>query len=553
MHGTGRHPAGGQPEVAALLTRFLVVFSMTITLVVMGQAADRLSALLWPLPSSRTLTGGFADTRPDHFHGGVDIRAREPQPVIAPTDGWIERIAVNPSGYGRALYFRLADGRTAVFGHLSQFSPSIEEAMRDSQIVTGTYRMDVSYTEPRVELTFKRSATLAYTGQTGSGPPHLHFEIREGAVQTDPLASYAPVDRARPVIVNIWWTTLSDYLPTSAGTPLETPKNGGKWLTHRRQPIHTNQPVALCIQTYDPGPWGRHAVPTTIRLRANGQVLYEDFTGRIDLTKSKDFYETVLWSERKQFNRDVRRLFAPPPPQQYALTASSKVGWLTNLSDTEVTVEVEDRAGNVTTASIPITCGNFDGAATLPPPTALQTGAFTLSNSDCSLAWATLSQISPSEVVVSPADIGFSRPCTLSYCYTPGARAGLFFYERTAAANFRPLWPIASPDNSEYMACEILCGGNYGVAMDTTAPVLQLSLLRGTIRFRLTDGSSWVDDRTIRCRVDSLTAIAEFEYQERGGVIWTQNPLTRGPHEVQLTAGDRAGNILTWHSTVHIP
>jgi hypothetical protein len=508
-------------------------------------------SLLWPLPSSGTLTGGFADTRPDHFHGGVDLRAQTPQPVIAPTDGWVERLSVNPSGYGHTLYFRLDDGRTAVFGHLSRFAPLVEEALRDSQLVTGTARIEIVYPVPRVELTFTRGDTIAYTGKTGTGPAHLHFEIREGTVQTDPLSNFEPQDHAKPVITGLWWTTLSGYSPVASGFRLNAPQRGNQWLTHQRHGIDTNEPVAFFIQAYDPGPWGRNAVPAAIRIRVNGELVHEIFPGRIDLVGPKQFYGDIIWAQRRRNRRDIRRLFLPPPPAQYAFTPIASDGWLSDLSNATVTIEVVDRAGNTATAEVPVTCGPAHNAP-VPPPCALTSGAFTLFGDIPSLAWAKLSPRSPSEIFISPAEMGFARPCTLAYHYAPANRAGLYFYERTSASSWKPLWSIAELENGETMSCTILHGGTYGVALDTIPPQIQLSAFGGRIRLRAFDVGSWIDDGTLRCTVDSLTAIPEFEYDARGGFIWTRTPLARGRHDVQVTAGDRAGNVQTYRSILRI-
>ena len=517
-------------------------------------AAPKMGRLLWPLPGSTTITGGHADTRPDHFHGGVDLRARTPLPVVAPTDGWVERLAVQPSGYGRVLYFRMDDGRTAVFGHLSRFVPPLEETLRDSQMVTGTYRVEMLYPEPRTELEFKRGAVLAYTGETGVGPPHLHFEIREGAVQTDPLANYSPVDTDKPVIVNLWWTTASGYSPVSIGTPLEERDGSGKWTTHQHAAIDVSEPIGFFIQTYDPGPWGRHAVPSIIRITVGEHVLHEEYPSRIDLAAPKDFYEEIVWSERKRYEKDVRRLFALLPPAQLQHSLTGIEGWLTNLRDATVTIEVEDRAGNVTQAFVPLSCGDFDTTQNAALPNVLHGGPFILQSDDVTLAWARLDSIGAREVMIVPWDIGFAKPCTLSYRFAPGERVpGLFFYERTASGGMRAIWRIASLDRDGAMSCTILRSGTYGVAEDHDPPTVQFSVRQGKINFKVRDAYSYIDDSTIRCLVDGVTAIAEYEYDKHGGVIWTRSPLTRGAHSIELSAGDRAGNVGRWVSTARIP
>ncbi len=517
-------------------------------------AESRIGALLWPLPDSKVLTGGFADSRTDHFHGGVDLRARTPLPVVAPTNGWIERIAVQPSGYGRVLYYRMEDGHTAVFGHLSRFVTPVEEALRDSELVAGTYRVDFSYREPQTELRFARGETIAYTGKSGVGPPHLHFEVREGAVQTDPLANYAPVDKDKPVIVALWWTTLSQYSPLSSGNPLEEAKDKpGTWLTHMHEPIHENEPVAFFIQTYDPGPWGRHAVPSIVRIKDGKDVLYETHPARIDLL-AKDFYSAIVWPEQKRNKKDIRRLFAPPPPRQFHRSPERNESWISGLRDETLTIEVEDRAGNITKALVPVTCGDFDSTRSPAPPTLLNAGPFQLQTDDVMLAWARMDSVAPREVIIAPFDLGFARACTLSYRFQAGERLpGLFFYERTASGGMRAIWRMSGLDHDGAMSCTIFHGGTFGVGVDDAPPTAQFSVRQGKIRFKVRDALSYIDDSSIRCRVDSATAIAEYEYEGSGGLIWTQEPLRRGPHRVEFTAADRAGNVGHWLSEVRIP
>ena len=70
--------------------------------------------------------------RPNHFHSGVDIKTDgvTGKPVVAAADGYVVRIAVSPSGYGRALYIAHPDGTTTVYGHLERFRTDIESYLR---------------------------------------------------------------------------------------------------------------------------------------------------------------------------------------------------------------------------------------------------------------------------------------------------------------------------------------------------------------------------------------------------------------------------------------
>ena len=55
-------------------------------------------------------------------------------PCLAIADGYIEHIAVGYNGYGRGLWLRLNDGSLAVYGHLEQFNPLIENLIRTEQL-----------------------------------------------------------------------------------------------------------------------------------------------------------------------------------------------------------------------------------------------------------------------------------------------------------------------------------------------------------------------------------------------------------------------------------
>lgn len=513
-------------------------------MLLLAAACAHAGDLLWPLPDGRYLTGGYADSRPDHFHGGIDLRTGPRHlPVVAPTDGWIERIAVSPGGYGRAIYLRMTDGRTAVYAHLHEFVPPLERLMRAAQLRTGTYRMDTLFFESAVERAFRRGDTLAFTGSSGSGPPHLHFEIREGAIQTDPLANYEPRDHQRPVITAIRWVELADFSHETSGRKW----NGGE--------IRADSPVALLIQTYDPGPWGRHAVPACLRVRVNESVAFEDWPSRIDLHGTRNIYSKIVWPARRRDGTDIRRLFhmLPPPARLDSLTRRD--GWLAGLDHAEITIEVEDRAGNVTSTHLTISCGPWPDVRPNVAKPPLQRGQFRIhADHDPVAAWAILENPSGWEIRIEPSGLAFGDRVRLTYCLQDNERLpGLYFYERRENGSRKPLWRLPDSGTEDTMACWILRAGTYGVAEDHEPPRLVLSGRSGKLRFSLSDDESAIDDSAVRCRVNGITAVAEYEPEENGGAIWTAEPLRRGTHDVWFEAADRAGNVRTWQVNVDIP
>jgi len=134
---------------------------------------------LWPTDASHYLTSSFAEYRPGHFHAGIDIKTwgREGYKVIAVRDGYISRIRVSPFGYGKAIYQRLDTGEIAVYAHLSRFNNKLEKFVKQEQQKRGAYSFS-KYLKPD-QFPVKKGEVIAYTGSSGIGYPHLHFELRD--------------------------------------------------------------------------------------------------------------------------------------------------------------------------------------------------------------------------------------------------------------------------------------------------------------------------------------------------------------------------------------
>jgi hypothetical protein len=133
----------------------------------------------WPTDASTRITSTFAEYRSTHFHGGIDISTNGTtgHNVFATRDGYVSRIRIDPTGYGKMLYVTHRDGYTSTYAHLKGFVGSIAKAANDEQCRVGRYRIDL-VTEPN-QLPVRKGDLIAYSGDTGFGPPHLHFEIRD--------------------------------------------------------------------------------------------------------------------------------------------------------------------------------------------------------------------------------------------------------------------------------------------------------------------------------------------------------------------------------------
>ena len=138
-----------------------------------------------PLDIDLVLSGSFGELRSNHFHSGLDIKTqgREGLNVNASAEGYVSRIKLSHYGYGKAIYITHPNGYTTVYGHLKDFSETIDKYIREKQYTKETYEIELFPTPS--ELVLKQGELIAYSGNTGgSGGPHLHFEIRDNEERT---------------------------------------------------------------------------------------------------------------------------------------------------------------------------------------------------------------------------------------------------------------------------------------------------------------------------------------------------------------------------------
>jgi peptidase M23-like protein len=162
---------------------------------------------VFPLDEPAGLVASFGEYRPDHLHPGVDFstRGRDGLPVHAVEAGRIYRLKVEWRGYGRALYIRHADGRISVYAHLERYEDShlgLEKLVSREKEKRGVrYPGDIQLEPP---IPVRRGEVVGYSGESGAGLPHLHFEMRRDDQEpADPLVPGWISGSAPPVFESV--------------------------------------------------------------------------------------------------------------------------------------------------------------------------------------------------------------------------------------------------------------------------------------------------------------------------------------------------------------
>ncbi len=210
----------------------------------------------WPMAAKPALTSTFGEYRPGRFHAGLDLKTwgKEGFPVHAVSDGYVWRIRTSPWGYGRVVYLALRDGRTAVYAHLSRFAPALTALVETEQERKGAYSVNLFLKPGQVGVA--RGETIGFSGSTGTGVPHLHFELRDGSQRPiNPLLNGFPAkDTIPPTIKSLALVPLnSEARVAGENAPRVV---GVRWNRKRKHYLAAGEvdiegAIGVAVETYD--------------------------------------------------------------------------------------------------------------------------------------------------------------------------------------------------------------------------------------------------------------------------------------------------------------
>lgn len=312
----------------------------------------------WPLQPPRPVTSSFGEYRRNHFHGGIDFSTdgRTGLPVHAVADGWVWRVRASGSGYGRSIYLRLTDGRTAVYAHLDRFAPVVRDFVEAAQESLGQYEVDLQPGPGR--LSFRRGEIVAWSGDSGAGPAHLHFEMREGMKADLGLnprwIGFSDPDSTRPLIRRLIVAPVGpgSRVDGQPGRASYDVIEGGAGRFRLARPPKIEGAARLSIETWDPAPRGNRLAISRVRLTWGGRRLFEASLERFSWERAHDaerFYDQAEADMGKSF---VVHLYRPDGPAS-PLPGLGPAGQglidprREGASGESLEVAVEDAAGHV--------------------------------------------------------------------------------------------------------------------------------------------------------------------------------------------------------------
>ena len=270
-----------------ILLFFLLILLTVPFQFIRAQKNDSKDYFRSPVNFPITMAGSFGEIRRNHFHSGIDIRTggAEGKPVYAIADGYVSRVNISGTGFGKALYVSHPNGYTSLYAHLQRYAGPIAAWIKSRQYSNESFTMDAEV--PPGELKIKKGDLIAYSGNSGaSGGPHVHFEIRDSKTQeiVDPLDfGFVKPDNSLPGITSVSiypqdnraLINFSDHQVT-----LPVVGNAGIYSINQHDTVKVTGNIIFGIATSDAADGGLKTGVNVIQLSVDGITVFSQDINR---------------------------------------------------------------------------------------------------------------------------------------------------------------------------------------------------------------------------------------------------------------------------------
>ena len=560
------------------------ILFITIGLTTFSQTLEKIDPNYYAVPVKIPvfLAGNFAELRPNHFHGGIDIKTqgRTGLEVDAAADGFISRIVISPTGFGRALYIDHPNGTTTVYGHLESLAPPIDEYIRNIQYEKETFAID--QTVPPGLLTVKKGEQVAKSGNAGSSSgPHLHFEIRRTKEETmlNPLMFNMPVkDKIKPTIQTLMVYPLSEDASVSGkqvAQKFEIIKTPNGYQLKVNQPISVFGNIGFGVQAVDllDGSANKCGI-YSIRLIVDDQLIYSFTMDDVVIDESRYINSHMDYALAARSGQRLYRTWLEPGNKLQIYNTIEKRGIFeaTDGKLHQVKYEIADVYGNSTSLTFKIQSKEIKVNPTPPK------GELFKYNHHNEIKDDGIRFSIPEGALYSNVDFQYLKKPALSKFYSPvyqlhNGSVALHFacplrikavnlpenlQSKVMLAQIDPatgrIYSATGKYDDGWVEGNIRTLGSYALAVDTEAPkIVSLNVAdkngkkdTSRLKFKVTDNLSGIEN--FRGTIDGKWVL--FEYDLKNNLLSYTFDKTRfkfgGNHQLNLEVTDFKGNTSTY-------
>ncbi len=341
----------------------LFLFLCLATIICNAQQTEK-EIFVSPLESVPSLSSNFAELRNDHFHSGLDYKTGgvTGKEVHAAADGYVYRVGVSPSGYGKAIYLRHSNGYSTIYGHLDRFRSDIEEYVNSKQYELKSF--PVSLYPVRDQFKVKKGEVIAWSGNSGgSSGPHLHFEVRQSSTEEpiNPLMfDLGVTDNIRPTIEKVVLYPLSKNSSVNKNHnkfSMKLTGNGGSFTIANENTIQVNGLIGIGVKCWDgfnesPNRCGVYSIDVTV----DSIPTYSFIARRFSFNESRFLNSHIDYPAKISDNDYIHKLYVEPGNKlsMYNNLINRGILSFTDNKTHRIIIRIMDAAGNASQVSFKV-------------------------------------------------------------------------------------------------------------------------------------------------------------------------------------------------------
>ena len=315
-----------------------------------------------PLDIELILNGNFGESRPSHFHSGIDFKTqfKEGLNVFSSAEGYVSRISIKHGGFGKALYINHPNGYTTVYAHLKNFNKKIEDYIKKIQYNKKSYQIEHYLKKDVIKIL--KNENIGKSGNTGSSfGPHLHYEIRltknQKAINPQ-LFEIDIKDTRRPIINSVFLYKLDSLNKISEPIKLKIKKVNDS--IYQSEEVTANGTIGFGISGFDRQDLannknGIYKYSTVYDNKENIEFNFNSFFFEESI-KIKTLIDYKYYIENKS---RIVKLFKDHG-NNLSIYSNNKSGYINIEKDISLyQITLADLKGNKSTIKIPITKGDL--------------------------------------------------------------------------------------------------------------------------------------------------------------------------------------------------
>ena len=554
------------------LLKFLLLFVLKVSVWTQIITVDS----TWHLPigtSVPELSAGFGDIRPNHFHMGLDFRTngQEGIPLYAISDGYISRIRISSTGYGRVIYIDHTNGLTSVYAHCSQFSERINAFVIPTQIQFKQNEIDWKFSPD--ELPVSKGEQIALSGNSGNSTgPHLHFEIRDTKTEhaLNPLLhGFHVSDQVSPVLHGIRVVGIDESGYVIPGKSFIVPLTK---INHQvkipQDFIKGKEKIGICISATDPLKPGGHGFGLfSAELWSSNHEQFGFELSEISFDDSRYVNNHMDYNEYKAKGIKYQKLFRNKnnPLTIYQLQSLGGIS-LNGFDSIPCSLMLEDVNGNVSQHELVLKYP-FEWKPTSFPFFNAQNhflpdSIYTFESKDMKIIIDAQTFYEPvkKSMKLSIGQFGTSKTVIQKpVCVEMKAKHTSAIEKQYLSINGVAL---ETARENGWLASESKQLGTFSIKVDTLAPTIQFmpissnNVLPSQFSWKIADNQSGI--ASYELFINGAWTIVYFD-QKYGVVVWKNDrrasiigPPSDNVLSMEFRVTDRCGNVQTWLKELNV-